>query len=110
MTAMPNALIDETQFVPKDLAQADELEAALIKAGTSRAKAWGVVRWLQGGRKPIPPATKTGYRRELVRLGSPPWEPNEGMGAYISRIDGRRRQNGYHPSRSAHPAARRLAA
>lgn len=65
---------DETEFIPPNLEAARSLKQALMECGTPEAQARGIVCWVIE----LPEDTLSGtlratYRRELARLGSPPW-------------------------------------
>jgi hypothetical protein len=95
VTPGPKPMIDERMFVPADLEQARQLCDALIGAGTRVARARALVTWLitlpeRRSEDPSPNTLRRDYRRELQRLGRPPWPLDEGgrsseyMGAYVS--------------------------
>lgn len=93
----PAPLIDETDFVPADLAQARRLYEAMVHAGTPRSQARGILAWLitlpdSGPYDPSSAVMRSRYRKELVKLGEPPWrgEPSEYTGALLSSQRGRR--------------------
>jgi hypothetical protein len=85
--------IDERRFVPNDLEEARQLRRALVMAGTPRAVARGCVMWLIELGEVERPVSRgervqgSRYRRELFRLGKPPFrrpEPIEYVGAKFS--------------------------
>jgi len=94
-------MIDEREFIPSNRAEALELEHALMLAGCSRAMAAGIVMSLirlgERGEDGLFPGQRTVYRRELKKLGAPPWGGdglNRDMGAYIGSVDVRRGRDG----------------
>ena len=100
-------LADETEFIPTDLAQARALQKALRAQGTPVSRARGIVAWLIE----LPEDVASGdlratYRKELARLGSPPWKPPV---ALVPAGPAERKTHSY-PYRRAHrlvePAAR----
>lgn len=92
----PAPLADEEIFIPQSLEQAIALEAGLVRNGTQRAMAGTIVMWLtrkgQEGTDDLLSPQRARYRRELARLGSPPWDrqPNEYKGAYLTQIGKKR--------------------
>jgi hypothetical protein len=84
----PAPSIDETGFVPRDLDEARQLYDALVKNETPVSQSRGIVTWLivHTGRRADDPSTdkvRADYRRQLGRLGAPPWgqDPNRYKGA-----------------------------
>lgn len=81
-------MIDERLFKPATIEQAKELYEALIQAGTSYAVARGLLGWIlvlpeRRSEDPAGNQVRRDYRRELLRLGKPPWGlPAGGKGAY----------------------------
>lgn len=67
-------MLDLTDYTPADRDQADALEQALVGAGTGETMAAAIARRLwKKGELGLPAATRTDYRRELMRLEGPPW-------------------------------------
>lgn len=76
-------LADETEFIPTDLRQARRLHVALVDSGTPVAQARGIVSWLimLPQQDAASGQLRTTYRRELARLGTPPWRPRSRVSA-----------------------------
>lgn len=77
-------LIDEREFTPLDLEELQALVAALVEHGTGVALARTIGSWLvtKGEARAEDPTSKTQrsrYRKELAKLGEPPWG-NRAMG------------------------------
>lgn len=69
-------LADETEFIPRSLAQQRQLYMALIGQGTPAQRATGIVGALAAlPANDLSEMTWTRYRAELARLGVPPWTP-----------------------------------
>lgn len=91
----PRGLADERRFQPLSIEQARALYDALVDQGTPISQARGLVTWLivlpdRRGDDPAANSTCRDYRRELARLGVPPWAEkspgaNEDTGAYRAR-------------------------
>lgn len=69
-------LADETDFIPRTLTEQRQLYRSLIAQGTPPQRATAMV----GGLAALPDndvseRTWTEWRRELARLGAPPWAP-----------------------------------
>lgn len=65
---------EETEFIPPNFEAARALKRALVGQGTTAAQARGIIGWLIE----LPEDTANDelrrvYRRELARLGTPPW-------------------------------------
>jgi hypothetical protein len=80
-------MVDERRFIPGDLEQALQLHEALVDAEIcSHAQASGIVMWLarlptRRSDDPTSDQVRRVYRHALLKLGRPPWEPNEYKGA-----------------------------
>lgn len=77
----PAPLTDERRFVPETIDEARQLYAALVDDGSSLSMARGIVTWLimlpeRRADDPAPNSLRRDYRRQLQRLGLPPWDPD----------------------------------
>lgn len=84
-------MIDERPFQPASIDQARSLHKALLEAGTSHVVARGLIGWLctlpeKRSDDPTSNVARRDYRRELLRLGKPPWVTGE-KGAYTQWLD-----------------------
>lgn len=89
----PAPLVDEQMFIPRNNAEAVALEKALVDNGCQRAMAgtiiMGLIRLGELGDDGFVSAQRAVYRRELRKLGQPPWggtRRSEYMGAFISSL------------------------
>lgn len=99
----PSKIVDEREFRPSSLEQAEQLYHALVAAEVSPGMARGVVSWLivlpaNRADDPATNATRRDYRQALAKLGEPPWGPRR-----LQVVSGNRDMVGY--LRSAHRRA-----
>lgn len=99
----PAPLIDEMDYVPRNLRQVRQIRNALIEtAGSSRHEAACLVDWLvhreseasDGPQSPSEMVRASNYRKILARLDGPPWdrEPNRDMGAKLNSVEAAHRR------------------
>lgn len=82
----PRGWADELTFIPRTLAERDQLIEALLAAGAPRQTCHGIADWLDWLRQAGAPgilvprssdwrsdAGRRNYRRWLAQLGEPPW-------------------------------------
>lgn len=93
----PAPMLELEDYIPSGDAEYLLLEEALIRAGCPKTRAALIlatlVRLRSTGSDGLITVTRSQYRRELLKLGAPPWKggrSSEYMGALISSLDLRR--------------------
>lgn len=85
----PAPSIDEHAFIPPTRAHAFVLETALVASGCSRARAGTIVMALirlgETGHDGMIPPERSRYRRDLRKLGQPPWQGGDGTNTWAHR-------------------------